>query len=638
MTDYSACIPEIISGPLLRRVTRDSIVLWLVTKMPCDVRLTLTIQGEETQHWSAEELAPFCQRVRLADQAHLVLMHVPVKQTLPVGSWVGYQLELKLKSGWQDATEIVPHLTYPNRSSLGFVVQPTIARVLHGSCRKPHHSAGDGLVRADELLATTDESEWPSALVMSGDQVYVDDVATPMLQLIHKVASALQFSTEPLPGTKLKSSEELHHAQPFYQDREALLPKTSDARSVFEGARKPIFTSVNAQNHLVTLPEVLSMYLLVWSPSLWQVFESELKALTPEATLAKKEKHRYEKEKQALVEFAATLPRVQRLLAHIPSAMIFDDHDVTDDWNLTAQWEYDAYGHPLSNRIIGNALIGYFLCQGWGNAPETLPERWVEQANDVLANFDADTQNRWIDELMAFRQWNYRWPTQPALIVLDTRTHRWRSEKLHKPSGLMDFESLLELQRELQNEASVLLVSAAPMFGVKLIEAIQKLFTFFNQPLMVDAENWMAHKGSATTLMNIFHHPNTPRQFVILSGDVHYSFVYDIELRRGDRGQDVWQITSSGIKNEFPERLLNWFDRLNRWLYSPRSPLNWFTQRRALKVNPRKPVGAGRAQRLINSAGIGLVSLDAKGVPVSVQQLCANGQDIAFEINEGTPP
>ena len=34
--------------------------------------------------------------------------------------------------------------------------------------------------------------------------------------------------------------------------------------------RKPVFTTDNAENHLVSLAEVLAMYLLVWSPVCWQ--------------------------------------------------------------------------------------------------------------------------------------------------------------------------------------------------------------------------------------------------------------------------------------------------------------------------------------------------------------------------------
>lgn len=198
----------------------------------------------------------------------------------------------------------------------------------------------------------------------------------------------------------------------------------------------------------------------------------------------------------------------------------------------------------------------------------------------------------------------------------------------------MDWEALTDLQQQLLGLDAVVLVSPAPVFGVKLIENVQRVFTWFGKPLMVDAENWMAHPGSAQALMNLFRHPKTPQHFVILSGDVHYSFVYDIELRGVERGPDLWQITSSGFKNEFPRRLLDVFDRLNRWLYSPRSPLNWFTRRRRMRVIPRKPETADPGERLLNAAGVGWVQLGEDGSPRQVMQLCADGRTIHFKLHE----
>ncbi|MGC3494860.1 alkaline phosphatase family protein, partial [Pseudomonas aeruginosa] len=81
---------------------------------------------------------------------------------------------------------------------------------------------------------------------------------------------------------------------------------------------------------------------------------------------------------------------------------------------------------------------------------------------------------------------------------------------------------------------------------------------WIGQPLLVDAENWMAQRGAASVMMNIFRHSRTPGNYLILSGDVHYSFVYDIRIRLRERGPRLWQITSSGIKYEFPRRLLDW--------------------------------------------------------------------------------
>lgn len=147
---------------------------------------------------------------------------------------------------------------------------------------------------------------------------------------------------------------------------------------------------------------------------------------------------------------------------------------------------------------------------------------------------------------------------------------------------------------------------------------------------MVDAENWMAHPGAAHTLLNIFRHPQTPEHFVILSGDVHYSFVYDVELRGRARGPEVWQICSSGVRNAFPARLLAVLDLLDRWLYAPRSPLNYFTRRRRLRIQPRKPEGVASGRRLLNGSGIGLVELDPEGRPWRIRELLADGPVVVF--------
>ncbi|MCT7654000.1 hypothetical protein MBH78_02835 [Oceanimonas sp. NS1] len=298
----------------------------------------------------------------------------------------------------------------------------------------------------------------------------------------------------------------------------------------FEGARKPIFTTSSAANHLITLAEVLAMYLLVWSPVPWRLLPDDRPRL--DGKLAE----RYQHERDRLAAFVDGLPAVRRLLANLPSLMIFDDHDVTDDWNLTAAWEESAYGHPFSRRIIGNALAGYLICQGWGNDPDAFAGEPLERLQAWSQDPTGAHQDRLIDSLLAFDGWQYQLDTKPRLLVLDTRTRRWRSESnFSRPSGLMDWEALTELQGEMLHQESVVVVSPTPVFGVKLIEVIQKIFTWLGKPLLVDAENWMAHKGTANVILNIFRHARTPANYVILSGDVHYSFMYDIRLRHRGR-------------------------------------------------------------------------------------------------------
>ena len=186
--------------------------------------------------------------------------------------------------------------------------------------------------------------------------------------------------------------------------------------------------------------------------------------------------------------------------------MIFDDHDITDDWNLNRAWEDASYGHPFSKRIIGNALTAYLLCQGWGNQPSIF-HSLHDPMDRHFTSHGLIAQDEWIDTLLQWQQWHYQIPSQPLTLVLDTRTQRWRSESnMHKPSGLMNWEALCDLQQTLINEEQVIMVSATPVFGVKLIEVSQKLLAFCGQALTVDAENWMAHKGSASVMLNIFRH------------------------------------------------------------------------------------------------------------------------------------
>ena len=63
------------------------------------------------------------------------------------------------------------------------------------------------------------------------------------------------------------------------------------------------------------------------------------------------------------------LPAVRRVLANVPSLMIFDDHEITDDWNIDHAWVNSVYGKPAGRRAVTNGLLAYALCQHWGNKP-----------------------------------------------------------------------------------------------------------------------------------------------------------------------------------------------------------------------------------------------------------------------------
>ncbi len=634
-------LPDVLVGPLLRRISPERLVLWVVVTRP--LNLTLVLRPGQPEARSIE-LAPYQQRIAIGERAFICLIDVALDTPLPYDERIEYDLQVETAPGqWCSLPEWAPWLCYDDADYPVFVIASRHHRLMHGSCRKPHHDGADGLVRADHWLAKQQSAptEWPAWLMMTGDQVYVDDVAGPMLRAIHAFIDQLGLVDEWLEGATEDDSQALYQSPDSYYRRGELLPDvTSNAalrERFFGGVKKPVFTSDNAHNHLITLAEMLAMYCLVWSPVPWQVITFDAPALNEhDADI-------YRQEKTVIDAFVAGLPQCARLMAHLPSLMIFDDHDVTDDWNLTADWERAAYGYPFSKRIIGNALVAYLLCQAWGNEPSKM-NGLVQQAETLLGEgeqpLQCEAQDALIERLLRFQGWQFQVPGTPCLIVLDTRTRRWRSERRpQRPSGLMDWEALTEMQQALLGAESAVIISPAPMFGVKLIETIQKLFTLFGKPLMVDAENWMAHPGAANTLLQIWRHSKTPGNFVILSGDVHYSFAYDIVVRRKHQAPQLWQVTSSGIKNAFPEQLLNLFDRLNRWLYAPLSPLNWLTKRRKLSIYPRDPDKASAGERLWNGSGIGLISLDEQGRPTDIRQLDANrGDEVVFPPPVNLPP
>ena len=615
-------MPQVTAGPKVRKVTSTECHIWVVTSNADSPTLNL----------SANEVVVSgnCQRetIRVGKYAFIHLLSFTSSEPFEDTARIGYSLSFSddaQQASWENEQR---GLLYDGQSSLCFHYTETPETILHGSCRKPHFHSDDALAQVDVLHknAFKKENDFPDLLLMTGDQIYADDVAGPMLKAIHSVIDCLGLYHEALEGAVVTNTNELATHEHGYYEREQLLPQIATntvLSSIFFGAKKkPVFTSVNAQNHLIGSAEIIAMYLLVWSDTLWADINIDKDGIPPKYHAI------FDKEHEALNGFVKQLPQVRRALAHIPTYMIFDDHDVTDDWNLTRGWEQEVYGNPLSKRMIGNALIGYLLCQGWGNAPKKVAPL-IAKVQESMGESGLNSHDEIIDDLLDFDQWHYRLDTTPPIEVLDTRTQRWRSESnMNKPSGLMDWEALCDFQHSIIGKESVIVVSAAPIYGVKVIEAIQKVFTFFGKALTVDAENWMAHKCTANVILNIFRHYITPPDFIILSGDVHYSFVYDVRLRFRRNSPHITQFTCSGLKNAFPDGLIKWLDRLNRVLYRSKSPLNLFTRRRNMSVKAREPsLGYGE---LFNGCAIGVLKISQKNTDVQCKALLSNGKEVEF--------
>ena len=141
MSDTSA-LPPVLAGPLLRRVESSRLLLWLVTTTT-ETPVPRLWQGEA--EWGIQSEV---QCLRLGEQAYLQLLDVRPEIELPLDTFIQYDLQLSA-GGIRDWA---PHLLSANGDLPRLVLRARFDHLLHGSCRKPHHSSADGLVAVDRLL------------------------------------------------------------------------------------------------------------------------------------------------------------------------------------------------------------------------------------------------------------------------------------------------------------------------------------------------------------------------------------------------------------------------------------------------------------------------------------------------------
>lgn len=366
--------PLVLAGPILRRVTSGKVTVWLAMRVPATVTLTVVDdQGVLVMEGKLDTSAVGANLHFAAVTANLLPAGKP---SLKEGIVYQYDLAFQLanRSVNLDFATNGAKLAYG-----GSLKKPSFAlppkdlnkvRLFHGSCRKPHAEGEDALHLLDGLIAAKASSpyERPHQLILTGDQIYADDVADVLLLLLNDAGKALLGWQEVLDTTPLTSPIPFQDWPSYY--RLAIL---SDAK----------FTSSDLKNHLVTLGEFFSMYLFVWSDVLWPdalpTFDdivSWVTGFTPSTTKDRvtrylnNHKDTIINERGNVLAFKSTLAKVRCALANIPTYMIFDDHEVTDDWNMTLRFCQQVYGTPVGIRIVQNALVAFSICQAWGNAPE----------------------------------------------------------------------------------------------------------------------------------------------------------------------------------------------------------------------------------------------------------------------------
>ncbi len=194
------------------------------------------------------------------------------------------------------------------------------------------------------------------------------------------------------------------------------------AREAFV-ATQTTLSSDKAMNHLLFLAEFCAMYVMCWSDELWPRDAQgtlELGDWTVDPAL---EATNLE-ERMNLQAFLGTIRRARRALANVPTMMAFDDHEISDDWNLDRFWFDSTRTDPGQKRVVRNGLLAFAVFQAWGNDPARFQSGDSAGAAGRRAPFPTgDTRSPWCDRGRLDSMW--RGPGLPAPTSRERMTWDW---------------------------------------------------------------------------------------------------------------------------------------------------------------------------------------------------------------------
>lgn len=542
---FLLALPVLLAGPILRRAAPDAVYVWVATSAPIVVEgsvISPPAAGSATaDQWTVLGRGRG-DTMRLGAHLYLSLVRItPSGAPFPLGKILGYDLvftappdsEFTDESGLLGLDEIAYQGFPVPTFTLGLGADARKLNVLHASCRKFHGPGQDAMEGLDAYLASvsTNPDERPSALLLTGDQIYADDVDSGVLSGIQIAAPLLFGWNERLPDGRKPSDVSRGDV-------------VRDAGfTVDQGAR---------ESHLLAFAEFAVMYLLAWSKALW-------KQPLVDAQMAF-DRSKWEK----------SVGAAQRALANVPCYMMMDDHEVSDDWPLTAQMRDIIKASDVGSWVVANGWAACWAFQLAGNASGlaqnppfrdallaylTLGASLPDKPTDAQKAQMSEATKKYASAVLATRGFTFSTATSPPIIVLDERTQR----DLHETTapGRLDGAGFGALRTEIQKlpggGAPVLIVAPGPVIGYATIEvALQRPKE--GEPLNVkrDPEAWSFDAKAYYTLFDTILQTGRLRA-VFFSGDVHYAYMAAGQFRKEDAPSatlDFIQLTSSPLRNE----------------------------------------------------------------------------------------
>jgi hypothetical protein len=212
-------------------------------------------------------------------------------------------------------------------------------------------------------------------------------------------------------------------------------------------------------------------------------------------------------------------PAIRWLMSVVSTAMIFDDHDVHDDWNISEAWLEEMRKHEWWNEHIKGALASYWVYQHLGNlAPE------AHQEDALLKKVKEADDAEW--------DWVHEHATGDFDHLLVATSLPWLLGR-----GMHYVEAW--------NEAV-----AGGAWGPVAARAAEGMRQ------SVDLEHWAAFQESFSRIVELFRAVGSgergtpPASIVALSGDVHHAYLFEVGYPRGTALEsNVWQAVCSPYRN-----------------------------------------------------------------------------------------
>ncbi|MFG2328382.1 alkaline phosphatase D family protein [Streptomyces sp. NPDC048604] len=268
-------------------------------------------------------------------------------------------------------------------------------------------------------------------------------------------------------------------------------------------------------------------------------------------------------------------PEVRWLLSTVPSCMIFDDHDVVDDWNTSASWLVGMRATPWWRERILSGLMSYWVYQHLGNlSPAELAADplYAEvcaapDGTEALSRFAAEA-----DADPARARWSHRRDFgRTRVVTIDTRAARVLDED---GRAMLDPDEARWVREQVLDAPGsydhLLVATSLPWLLPPLIHDAEawsaalcrggrgRRWARFGEDLRrrSDLEHWAAFPASFDWLSELLEEAaagrgDAPSTVCVLSGDVHHAYAAEpASLAPG--GTRLVQLTCSPLHNAIP--------------------------------------------------------------------------------------